>query len=43
MDISQLHGQLYNIGKEYEGTGRKDNLIPQNSRETQSLFQTVKM
>ena len=43
MDIGKLHGRLCNTSKDNEGTGRTNNQIPKNSRETQLVFQTIKM
>ena len=40
---SQLHEQIRNSSKDNEGTRRMNNSIFEDSREIQSVFQTVKI
>ena len=39
----KLHGQFHNTGQNHEGTGRKNSQVLKDSRETQFVFQEVKM
>ena len=41
--VGKLHGQFCNTSQDHERTGRKNGQILKNSRETQSVFQEVKM
>ena len=41
--IGKLHGQFCNTSKDNGRTGRKDNQVPEDSRKTQPMFQTIKM
>ena len=41
--IGELYGWLCDTSKEHRRTQRKNNLIPQNCRETQSMFQMIKI
>ena len=38
---SKLYGQFHNTSRDQETIGRKNNLILENSGETQSVFQKV--
>ena len=40
---SKLHGQFCHTSKDKERTRRKNNLILEDSRETQLVFQTIKI
>ena len=39
----KLHGQFHNTSQNYEGPGRKNGQVLKDSRETQSVFQEVKI
>jgi len=40
---SKLYGRLHNTGKNHGRTKRKDDQVFEDSKETQSMFQKVKM
>ena len=42
-DISKLYGRLRDTSQNHGGTRRKDNLIFEDSREVQPVFQKIKM